>query len=195
MGKSRATALVAALMILGLAVMRTATASHGGDHDAFSGGATFKGLVVKTAEAVEPGEIEITADEPDWQTVDSRGFSIPAGESQLIEVDVNTFARCDQVESVGFCLMRVVVGRSLPSAVELEPSGFSGILLRPGVGLPERRSINRALCVQNVTASPANISVWVQASRAADGSDLSYSIFDYVLKIARSTPCTPSVTI
>lgn len=194
MGKGRVAAFCVAVAIVGLGIMRTATASHGGGHQAFSGGASFKGLVVKTAEAAGGTFLDVTTLEPTWQTVDSRGFSIPAGESQLIVVDVNALVTCSG--SGAYCSARIVVGRMLSSAAPLLPSGLSNFLAEATSVDGDRRALSKALCVQNPTAAPINVSVWFQAAGVTGGGTLDdYRIHDYTFKIARNTPCTDPISI
>ena len=188
MGKSKTAALLIAVAIMGLGIMRTATASHNADHKAFSGGAEFKGLVVKTDAGIQ----DITSVHPDWTTVDSRGFSIPAGESQLVVVDFFVETSC--LGSGGHCSARVLVGRTLGTAIELEPASGLDLVLDTIGDSSEGHAMSKALCVHNATGSPLSISVWLEATKlTADVSD--FDIEDWTLKIAHNAPCSPSVDI
>lgn len=190
MTRGRLSALGIAVLILGLAIMRTATASHVTSHKAFSGGSGFKGQVVKT----ESAEVTVTEVTPSWQTIDSRGFQIPAGESQLVVVRFSGEVVCVDGDFGGApCLARVLIGRSLGSALELEPGGAT-----IGAGLPftitPSAGAIRSLCVHNPTSSPLNISVWLQAARGDAGID-SYELDQVVMEITRNAPCSPAVAI
>ncbi len=179
MGKGRLAALTVALAVIGLASMRAASASHQSTHKAFSGGASFKGLVVKTESATRNiGESPAV--------VDSRSFEIPAGESQLIVVDFSGDTTC-----VGGCFARVRVGRSLGTSAFAEPNDAGGFTTFADDGTV-MASMTKALCVRNATASPLGVSVWVQALVSPGGS---FSLQHWVIKIARNAPCEPFVNI
>ncbi len=190
MRKSILTPLALAVTIVVLALMRTATASHTLDHKAFSGGSTFKGLVVKT----ERTGLDVTAVSPNWTTVDSRGFEIPAGESQLVVVDFFSETNC--LGTADHCSARVLIGRTLSGAVALEPADGTNFAIddAPSDDNPEGHAMSRALCVRNATGSPVNVSVWLQATRAGGGVS-TFHIDDWTFKIARNAPCSPAVNI
>ncbi len=171
--------------------MRTATAGHEAQAKAFSGGAGFKGLVVKTNE-IGAGVSAVTGE---WQTVDSRGFQIPAGESQLIAVDFIAHTLCLPNPETGGCFIRVLVGPTLGTAVELDPGAPSELTAIDSTANEnhEGNIVSKALCVRNPSASPLNISVFVQAAKSH--TDITYGLEYWTLKIARNAPCSPFVDL
>ena len=177
---------VAALVIASLAVVNQATASHNALHKAFSGGATFKGLVVKTESASKA----ITSVVSDFETVDSRSFQIPAGDSELIVVDFSAETFCS---GSGRCRARVMIGRTLGTAQQAEPAVQGTFLDTASDDGVESHAMTGSLCVRNATSSPVDLSVWLQATRADSGT--LFTLDRYSLKIARNSPCTPAVNI
>ena len=180
MGRGRIAALILAALVIGVALTRTATASHTSSHKAFSGGATFRGLVVKTDST--------SKDIPNsTQTVDSRGFSIPAGESQLIVVDFSAVTDC-----TAGCFVRARVARTAGSPLTLEPSSGGAFTAFAHANSEGLKTMTKALCVRNATGSPLNVTVWVEAL-ASPGEN--FTLHEWVFKIARNAPCDPAVNI
>ncbi len=190
MGKGKLTALLLAIIVvMAVALVRTATASHTTTHKAFSGGSGFKGLVAKS----DSNSTSVTALDPDWQTVDSRGFQLPAGESQLVVVDFSAEVLCLGTET--WCSVRAVIGETVESAVELEPaSGGDFAFDTVGDDLWEGNAMSRFLCARNPAGVAVNVSVWLQARKASVNVSL-FNLDDWAFKIARNTPCSPTVDV
>ena len=193
MTRGRLIAVMAAIIVvMGIALVRTATATHDASHKAFSGGTGFRGLVVKTD--LDP--ISITTFNSEWQTVDSRGFQIPANESQLIAVDFVAETRCVGT-GTGRCSTRVLVGKTLGTAQSLEPASENDFAIdTAGEDSRESHAMSRALCVRNGSGAAINVSVWLQATGNTNGSTVTtFELDDWTFKIARNAPCSPSVDI
>lgn len=186
MGRSRLAALMIAVLIIGLGVGRTATASHQPTHTAFSAGAGSKGLVVKT----ETSQLSIGLVFDSWQTVESRGFQIPAGESQLVSIDF--FSVILNCAGGGDCLVRARVGRTLAASMAAQPG--SEVTFADVGDEVAANAMSWALCVKNATSSPLDVSVWLEATKSS-GTVTDYIFGERTLKIARSAPCSPTIDI